>query len=107
MKEYNAYRTLVEFLEEDEVIEGIVFGECEFHYYEDDEECSDEYEVPKDKQGVVLTVDEAKPYILGWSSFYNHPIYVWTNKRCIQVINYDGYFYLVGMPRNPVACMPC
>lgn len=104
----NAYEELMKFLEEGEVIEGIVFGEYGWGGYGEEED----HKVHKDLQGVLMSIEMAKPLMDGWSfnGGYGAPecnaTYVWTNKRCIWVTQYDGSTCLDSMPRHPVACMP-
>jgi len=105
----SAYKDLMEFLEPDEQVEKIVFGEwgwghgrTELGYGEPDPP-----PVPFDKRGVALTLDESKPYMSGWSfdGGYGAPncyaVTVWTNRRVIWVTQYDGSTCLDSARRNP------
>ena len=55
----------------------------------------------------LLTLDEAKPYLIKWTIDRNgfiaatSPFYVWTNKNIIFVVEYDGATWLEKVPRNP------
>ena len=103
----NAYEDLLEHLHEGETIEAIVFGEWGWGSYGEESVV-----VPKDKQGVLLTPEEAKPMMAGWSfnGGYGSPecyaVNVWTNKRVIWVTQYDGSTCLDSAPRNPIAHIP-
>jgi len=105
----NAYNDLMRELEEGETVEGIVFGEYGWGGF-GEEDCDNP--IPKDKIGVLLTLEEAKPLMDGWSydGGYGSPdcyaTYVWTNQRVIWVTQYDGSTNLDSAPRNPVTCMP-
>ena len=109
--EFNAYNDLMEYLEDDETIECLVFGKYGWGGYAE-ERLGVTPPVPKDKQGILLTIEEAKPMMQGWTyeCGYGAPecyaTYVWTNKRVIWVTQYDGSTSLNSAPRMPVACMP-
>lgn len=103
----DAERDLKEYLEQDEVVEALVFGDWGRGGYGEKEVF-----VPLDKKGVVLTFDEAMPYMHGWS-FYGglgaakcYAVRIWTNKRVIWVTQYDGSTILDSAPRNPIAHVP-
>ena len=115
----NAWNELIEFLEEGETLESLVFGAwgwgCAPAEGEDWEEGYGEpgdMPVPADKRGRVLAPDEAKPLMDGWSFYggYGAPdcyaTYAWTNKRVIWVTQYDGATSLDAAPRNPIPCIP-
>jgi hypothetical protein len=103
----NAYEDLMKFLDEGEAVEALVFGEYGWGGYSEDT-----IFVPKDKQGVLLTLEDAKPMMDGWTYYggYGAPqcyaTYVWTNKRVIWVTQYDGSTDLCDAPRSPIACKP-
>lgn len=103
----NAFDDLLEYLEPREEIEAVVFGPYGWNGY-----CEEGKFVPDKKKGVVLTADEAAPFMKGWSfdGDFGAPscyaVYVWTNKRVIWVTQYDGATWLSSAPRNPTACMP-
>lgn len=103
----NAYEDLMKFLEKDEVVEALVFGDYGWDGYGEDTKF-----VPKDKRKVVLTLEEAKPMMDGWTYYggYGSPqcyaTYLWTNKRVIWVTQYDGRTDLCSAPRSPVKCTP-
>jgi len=105
----NAYKDLMKYLNEGETVEAIVFGEWGYGWYgfgDNDEP------IPADKQGVVLSEEEAKPLMDGWSFFggfgspTSHAVNIWTNKRVIWVTQYDGSTTLDSAPRHPTAYMP-
>jgi hypothetical protein len=105
--EANAYEDLIDYLDKDEFVEGLVFGEYGWSGYSEDT-----IFVPEDKQGVLLTLQEAKPMMDGWRYYggYGAPLcyatYIWTNKRVIWVTQYDGSTTLDSMPRHPIKCIP-
>ena len=102
----NAYTDLKKALEKDEVIEGISFGDWGWGGYHE----PDPPPVPKDKRGIVLSEDEAKPLMAGWSLYCGHgapmayATYVWTNKRAMWLTQYDGSTSLDSIPRHPSNC---
>ena len=104
----NAYDELMNFLEDGEVVEGIVFGEYGWGGYGEEED----HKVQKEHQGKLMSIEEAKPLMDGWSfdGGYGAPecnaTYIWTNQRCIWVTQYDGSTNLDSMPRHPIDCMP-
>lgn len=115
----NAWTELLEVLDEDEHIEGIVFGAWGNGDEPDDGKPwklsrSEPINppVPLDKRGIVLDADTAKDYMNGWR-FMNdfgssacYATYVWTNKQLISVTRYDGATCMNVMPRNPINCIP-
>lgn len=120
----SAYDDIISILEEGESVEGIVFGPFgwgrvpqdgetwDYGYGEPGEETGEEPPVPFDMRGKVLTLEEARPYMQGWSFYCGHgapecySAYIWTNKRIFWVSEYDGATKLDYMPRNPTDCMP-
>lgn len=104
----NAYKDLKGCLEKGETIEAIVFGEWGWGGYREPVEKP----VPKEKQGVVLSIEEAKPMMAGWTYFcgYGAPecyaTNVWTNKRILWITQYDGSTSIDHAPRNPTATIP-
>jgi hypothetical protein len=104
----NAYEELLKFIEDDEVVEGIVFGDWGWGGYGE----PDNPAVPKDKMGMLLTFEQAKPMMMDWcfNGGYGSPdcyaTYVWTNKRVIWVTQYDGSTGLDSAPRHPINVMP-
>jgi len=60
----------------------------------------------------VLTLEQAKPYMKGWSfnNGYGAPecyaVRIWTNLRVFWVTQYDGATQLNNTLRNPVDCVP-
>ena len=107
-QDLTAEQELVAFLEEGEHIEAIVFGEWGWG----NGGAPDPTPVPEDKQGVVLSWNEAWPLMRTWrfSGGFGCPdcyaIRCWTNRRVIWVTQYDGSTWLSSAPRNPVAHMP-
>lgn len=105
----NAYTELMAYLEDSEKVSYVVFGEFGWGNHYDE---PTPYPVPEDKQGIMLTLEEAKPLMDGWEFDGGfgapecYPVYVWTNKRVIFVHEYDGSTRLGSVPRNPEACMP-
>ena len=106
----NAYLELMKELRSDEVVEGLVFGEFGWGGYSEEE--SIENPIPKEKRGVVMTLEEAKPMMEGWSFYgsYGAPecyaVYIWTNMRVGWVTQYDGSTCLDWAPRNPIDVFP-
>jgi hypothetical protein len=109
MIEQTAYTDLMRELEQDEQVEGIVFGEYGWGGFQEDELTNP---IPQNKLGKLMTLDEAKPFMQSWSFYggYGAPTcyatYIWTNKRIIWVTQYDGLTTLDSAPRNPVDCTP-
>lgn len=113
----NAYDELLEFLDDNEYLVSIVFGE----YGWGDDVSGESWgfpadnsakPVPSNKKFKVLTFQEAKPLMDGWS-FYNtygipkcYAVTIWTNKRVIWVTQYDGSTKLSSAPRNPIDHVP-
>lgn len=104
----NAYDDLVGCLDSDEQVEAIVFGDWGWGGTWEPQPPL----VPADKRGIVLTLEEAKDYMDGWSFFggYGSPecyaVCIWTNKRVVWVTQYDGSTELNGAPRNPCNYKP-
>jgi hypothetical protein len=102
----SAYNDLLEYLEPDEKVEALVFGEYGWGGYGEGADPIGE------KRGTVLTLEEAEPLMQSWSFYggYGSPdcyaTYIWTNQRVIWVTQYDGSTRLSSAPRNPVACIP-
>jgi hypothetical protein len=118
-KKLNAHDELVSILEDGETIEAIVFGAWGWGSAPRDGEGWEPGHgepsyppVPFDKRGVILKIEEACPYMEGWSFYggYGAPacyaVNVWTNKRVMWVTQYDGSTRLSFAPRNPVAVIP-
>jgi hypothetical protein len=104
----NALKDLTKFLEDGEVVEALVFGTWGWDNYN----APAPNPVPKERQGQLLTLDEASPMMEGWSFYggFGSPscpaVYIWTNQRVIWVTQYDGSTRLSSAPRNPMACDP-
>ena len=104
----NAYDELVEFLEQGEVVDAIVFGEWGWGGYSE----PDPAPVPAHKQGVLLTLEEARPMMKGWrfNGGFGAPgcyaVTVWTDRHVVWVTQYDGSTRLSRAPRFPVAHTP-
>jgi hypothetical protein len=105
----NAYHDLMNELEEGEIVEGLVFGDYGWSDF-GEEDCDNP--IPQNKRGVLLTLEEAKPLMDGWTYHggFGSPdcyaTYVWTNKRIIWVTQYDGSTCLDSTPRHPISCKP-
>jgi len=96
-----AWDELQEFLVSGERLEGIVFGAWGWGVWEDTTQEPaygepDPPPVPFNKRNVLLTPEEAEPFMRSWS-FYSgfgapdtYAIYAWTNFRTIWVTQYDG-----------------
>jgi hypothetical protein len=105
----SAYDELVSFLEEGEAVEAIVFGEFGWGggYGEPAPQ-----PVPKDKQGIIMSLEEARPMMQSWSfrGGFGAPdcyaVYAWTSSRVIWVHEYDGATRLSSAPRSPTICKP-
>jgi len=104
----NAYKELLEELNDGEVVESIVFGEWGWGGYGEPENKP----VPMEKQGVALTIEEARPMMQAWAFYggYGSPdcyaVNIWTNQRIIWITQYDGSTSLDSAPRNPVSGKP-
>lgn len=103
----DAIDELTEFLDPEESVEAVVFG-----YYGGDDWHDEVDTVPRELIGKVLSFEQAKQYMRGWS-FYggfgfpdSYPVYIWTNKHVIFVHEYDGATGLRRHPRNPVESEP-
>ena len=104
-----AYTELMESLHAGETVEAIVFGEWGWG----DGYCEPKPPpIPTDKQGVLLTLEEAKPLMQEWqfdTGFGSpdcYPVYIWTSARVFWAAEYDGSTRLVSIPRAPEAIMP-
>ena len=102
----SAYNELLEFLDENEVVEGIIFGDYGWTIY------GKHNPYPDVVQRKLLTIEEAKPMMKDWV-FYNgygapecFATNIWTNKRVIFVTQYDGSTNLNSVFRNPTECEP-
>lgn len=108
-RKLDAYKDLMKFLNKNEIVEGIVFGEYGWGGYGENE-CKNP--IPKEMKGVVLTLERAKPLMNGWSFNCGHgspecyATYIWTNQRVIWVTQYDGATTLDSAPRSPKNCIP-
>jgi len=104
----NAYAELLDEMQEGEQVEAIVFGNWGWDGFEE----PIPKPVPIKKRNKILTLEQAKPYMKGWSfnGGYGAPecyaVYIWTNQRVLWVTQYDGATRLYSMPRNPIACNP-
>jgi len=101
-----AYKELMEYLQEDEHVEAIIFGD--FGWGGDRE--PEPHPVPHDKFGKILTMEQAEPYLKDgrWRFYgrYNSPrcyaVRIWTNKRVLWVSEYDGWTCLNSAPLKPI-----
>lgn len=105
----NAWDDVQRHLGPDEEVEAAVFGEWGWGggYLEPEPP-----PVPDEVQGKVLTPDEAKPLMDGWSFIggYGAPecyaVRIWTNKQVLWITQYDGSTCLDSAPRDPENHMP-
>jgi len=101
-----AYDELIEYLDDDEEISCLIFGG--WGGYSDDHLGR----IPPDKIGVIMSLEEAKPYMQTWEFWggYGAPecyaMYAWTNKRVIFVSEYDGSTQLNSVPNRPIKTIP-
>lgn len=111
----NAYEELLAALEPGEEVRGIVFGNWGGTGYPAEKLAYCEppdRPVPVDARGRVLSLEEARPYMVGWSFDGGHgtaecyATWVWTDRRVIWVHEYDGSTHLSWMPRHPIECTP-
>jgi hypothetical protein len=109
------YQQIDEALYKKEKITGIVFGSWrDWDFLSGEKEDTKEEEVPlvpEDKRGVVLTLEEAKPYLEGWDicsedCIFAYVIFVWTTLRVFFVVDRDGAWELNSVPAIPVNTMP-
>ena len=104
----DAYPELMQFLEDGETVEALVFGDWGWGGYHEPEPPP----VPQGKKGKLLSLEEARPLMAGWTFYcgYGAPecyaVNIWTNKRVIWVTQYDGSTTLNSAPRNPTAALP-
>lgn len=95
-------------LDSDEQIEAVVFGEWGWDGLSEPEPAP----VPESARGQILSYEEAYPYGEGWSFYggYGSPecyaVNIWTNKRVLYVVQYNGSTRLAAIPRNPTPHMP-
>lgn len=116
----SAYQELLDELRPDETVEAIVFGAwgtCLPPEGDEAWELEDVFgepgpspPVPLDKRGVLLTLDEARPFMEGWSFLYGYnqayATTIWTNHRILFVVEYDGTTWLDSVPLVPAAGLP-
>ena len=117
-KETNAFEELTAFLEDGEVVESIVFGGWRGNTPYNDEPYEEGYGetdpplIPYDKRAVVLSFEEAIPFMKAWQfdggygGANTFATTIWTNQRVIIVGVYDGSTWLEGIPRNPCPDWP-
>jgi hypothetical protein len=93
----------------DESLEGIVFGK----YYEYDRETRTRSDiVPRDKEDIVLSLEEAAPILKMFSFDHGYgiekcpAITAWTKTKVIVVLIYDGSTMLVDIPRHATEHTP-
>lgn len=66
----------------------------------------------KHLDGKLLSWEEAKPILdyeyepFSYGRGKCHSIYIWTEKRIIFVVSFDGYIMIKSIPRNPIAGLP-
>lgn len=102
----SALKDLLNFLEDGEEVQAVVFGDWGWGNYED------VGSVPKERRGKVLSPHEVQCYMEAWSFFGGHgspecyAAYIYTDRRLIFPSQYDGSTNLEGMPLRPTECMP-
>jgi hypothetical protein len=115
-EELNAWNDLQEYLDEGEEVTNIVFGNwgwahADNEYIKGFEE-PDPPPVPPDMRAKVLTPEEARPLMAGWSfnGGYGAPecyaVRIYTTTRVIWVTQYDGATELDSTFRRPKAHWP-
>ncbi len=99
----SAYTELLQFLKENEEIEAVEFGG-----WQGDPEDVLPLPVPESVRGRVLALEQAKPYMEGWSfesQDWNprcYSLYVWTSTRVLWVgCGADDQTHLFSIPRHP------
>ena len=116
----SAYKELMRFLVDGEIVESIVFGPWGWGSAPSKEDNQwtlgygepEDTPVPFDKRGLPMSLDEARPMMQSWkfARGYGAPscyaVYIWTNQRVIWVTQYGGSTRLNSAPRNPRAIMP-
>ena len=116
----NAYNDLINMLDQDEQVEAIVFGAWGWasaprssdEEWEPDSSEPEPPPVPFKLRGKTMTLEEARPYMQGWSFIGGfgapdcYATYIWTNQRIIWVTQYDGATGLDSAPRYPHDCIP-
>jgi hypothetical protein len=110
----NAYQELSAFLEADEQVEALVFGNWGWDSGDDEPGYGEPSPppVPFDMRRKVLTLEQAEPLMQSWRfrGGYGAPecyaVTVWTNRRVIWVTQYDGSTRLSAALRNPEPCNP-
>jgi len=108
--EKNAYTELLSKLQEGEHVEAIVFGD----WGHDGDYEPRPRPVPREKRGKILSLEEAKPFMDGWTlcNASTSPLYyatcIWTNRRVLWVEECDDSYYTVlcSILRHPVEHMP-
>mmetsp|Transcript_13804 Transcript_13804/g.25870 ORF Transcript_13804/g.25870 Transcript_13804/m.25870 type:complete len:302 (+) Transcript_13804:43-948(+) len=104
----SAMQDVLDFLEDGETVEAVVFGRWGWGGYERPEGVG----VPENKLGKVLTPYEAGSYMEGWSFNGGHgapecyAAHIYTNLRILFPSQYDGATCLNGIPLRPTACDP-
>src|SRR5690554_149073 len=98
-----AYDELLEFLNDGEQVEAIVFGPWGWGNAPASDEAwergygePDDVPVPFDMRGKVLSLEDAAPFMQQWdfNGGFGAPAcyatYIWTDRRVIWVTQYDG-----------------
>jgi hypothetical protein len=114
-----AYDELIAYLSDGEVVHAVVFGAWGWSStpqpgapWEPGYNEPDPPPVPFDKRGVVLSLEEARPFMGNWCFIggYGAPecyaVRIWTTHRIIWVTQYDGATCFDSAPRNPIAHVP-
>lgn len=101
--ESNAYSELMEYLNKDELVEAIIFGEWGWEGYNEPTPNI----VNHNLFGEILSIDEAKPllerfsFLGGFGSPNCYAVRIFTNQRIIWVTQYDGSTTLDGTIIKP------
>ncbi len=99
----SAFDRIKKYLREGEKPEAIVFGAWKSY-------CDDPELIPEDVVGKVIKIkslDDVKEYLSGWDIVAEYgaaevySLYLWTDKRVIFIVIYDGATWLESVPRRP------
>jgi hypothetical protein len=88
-------------------IEAVCIGEYGWGGYVSGKDCEKRRNmVPKDKQNILLTAEEAAKYLSydfdsGYGAPKCHSVTVWSETRVVFVVQYDGSVSIDYVPRAP------